>query len=62
MSRTLRRPRPKYHGKALGRIRDGERQRFDTHCRHHGPCDYCANGRTHASRRRAPIVEANYGD
>jgi hypothetical protein len=24
-------------------------------CRHHGSCDRCSRGRTHASRRREPI-------
>lgn len=29
-------------------------RRFDRSCRSHGSCPYCAEGRQHTSRRRAP--------
>ena len=64
MSRTTRRPRPRfYHGaRQYGHpvpdeVRDGVPQYHSSGCRHHGDCDYCANNRTHASRRRAPIED-----
>ena len=30
---------------------------FDPSCRHGGSCPYCSQGRTFASKRRAPIVD-----
>jgi hypothetical protein len=35
-------------------------KRADSGCRNHGTCQYCTGNRTHASKRRAPLIE-NYG-
>jgi hypothetical protein len=29
----------------------------DPSCKHHGGCSWCADGRTHSSRRRAPVED-----
>ena len=50
MSRTIR-SRPK----GMGPAKDGHDIRALRGCRNHGSCQYCAEGRAHASRRRAPI-------
>lgn len=60
MSRTYRKPRPKFYGPSAPlprRVADGDQQYVDTQCRHNNGCDWCRNGRTHASQRRAPIAE-----
>ena len=31
-------------------------RRFDTSCRNHGACGYCLSNRTHANKRREPII------
>ncbi len=30
---------------------------FDGHCRNHGSCPYCQNGRQHSNKRRMPLAD-----
>lgn len=32
-------------------------KRFDHSCRNHGSCGYCKSNRTHANKKREPILE-----
>lgn len=56
MSRTIRRARPRFHKKRTT-VRDGEPQYVAAGCKHNNRCSWCSDGRTHSSRRRAPIEE-----
>lgn len=33
---------------------------FDSSCKNNGSCTYCVSTRTHANRRRKPIIEDEY--